>query len=80
MRWGLTRKNKVGPVADKIRKCSPKLLQEWEEYYFQNVYPRQHLVELGRKLYIKITEICQAEIENITEEECINLRVLTSIE
>lgn len=24
MRWGLTRKSKVGPVAELIRKCAPK--------------------------------------------------------
>ena len=29
MRWGLTKKNKVGPVSELIRKCSPRNLQEW---------------------------------------------------
>ena len=72
MRWGLTKKNKVGPVSELIRKCSPKSLKEWEEYYFKNVYSKQHLEELGRRLYIKITEVCQAEIESITEEDCID--------
>jgi hypothetical protein len=71
MRWGLTKKNKVGAVSDEIRKCAPKLLEEWEEYYFKNVYPKSHLEELGRKLYVKITEVCQAEIESIEEEDCI---------
>ena len=32
MRWGLTRKNKVGAVSDEIRKCAPKSVEEWEEY------------------------------------------------
>jgi len=68
MRWGLTKKNKVGPVSELIRKCSPKSLKDWEEYYYKNVYSKQHLEELGRRLYIKITEVCQAEIESITEE------------
>ncbi|HOO15081.1 MAG TPA: MjaI family restriction endonuclease [Candidatus Marinimicrobia bacterium] len=72
MRWGLTKKNKVGPVSELIRKCSPKSLKDWEEYYYKNVNPKQHLEELGRRLYIKITEVCQAEIESITEEDCIN--------
>ena len=40
--------------------------------YRRNVYSRQHLEELGRRLYIKITEVCQAEIESITEEACID--------
>ncbi|HOD61492.1 MAG TPA: MjaI family restriction endonuclease [Bacilli bacterium] len=72
MRWGLTKKNKVGPVSELIRKCSPKSLNDWEVYYYKNVYSKQHLEELGRRLYIKITEVCQAEIESITEEDCID--------
>lgn len=50
---------------------SPKNLKEWEEYYFKNVYPEEHLENLGRTLYIKISEVCQAEIESITEDDCI---------
>ena len=72
MRWGLTKKTRVGPVSELIRKCSPKSIKEWESYYFKNGYSKQHLEELGRRLYIKITEVCQAEIENIEEEDCIN--------
>jgi len=72
MRWGLTKKNRVGAVSDEIRKCAPKSSEEWEEYYFKNVYPKSHLEELGRRLYIKITEVCQAEIESIAEEDCID--------
>jgi len=72
MRWGLTKKTRVGPVSELIRKCSPKSIKEWENYYFKNVYSKQHLEELGRRLYIKITEVCQAEIERIEEEDCIN--------
>lgn len=75
MRWGLTRKNKVGAVSDEIRKCAPKSVEEWEEYYYKNVYSKNHLVELGRRLYIKITEVCQAEIESIEEEHCIDFIV-----
>ncbi len=72
MRWGLTKKNKVGPVSELIRKCFPKYLRDWEEFYYKNAYSKKHLEELGRRLYIKITEVCQAEIESITEEDCIN--------
>ncbi|MCH8275053.1 MAG: MjaI family restriction endonuclease [Armatimonadetes bacterium] len=71
MRWGLTKKNRVGPVAEHIRKLSPKVLEEWERYYYEKVYPPKHLEELGSRLYVKITEVCQAEIENITEGDCI---------
>ena len=72
MRWGLTKKTRVGPVSELIRKCSPKSIREWGSYYFKNIYSKQHLEELGRRLYIKITEVCQAEIESIEEEDCIN--------
>jgi hypothetical protein len=36
------------------------------------VYSKEHLVEIGKKLYVKITEVLRAEIDNITEEDCIN--------
>ena len=69
---GSDKKNKVGPVSELIRKCSPKCLKDWEGYYYNNVYSKQHLEELGGRLYIKITEVCQAEIESIAEKDCIN--------
>lgn len=72
MRWGLTKKNKVGAVSELIRKCSPKSLKDWENYYYKNVYSKEHLEELGRRLYVKITEVCLAEIDSIGEEDCID--------
>jgi hypothetical protein len=71
-RWGLQKKRMVGAVSDEIRKCSPKSAKDWEQYYFQSVYSKEHLVEIGKKLYVKITEVLRAEIDNITEEDCIN--------
>lgn len=62
----------VGKVSEEIRKCSPKTIADWEEYYYQNVRSKLHLIELGRRLYTKITEVLQAEIENITEQDCIS--------
>jgi len=56
MRWGLMKKSKVGAVSEEIRKCSPKTLDDWETYYYRNVKPKEHLEELGRRLYVKITE------------------------
>ncbi len=70
MRWQLTRKNRVGPVSELIRKASPKSLEEWENYYYGNVHPKEYLNELGERLYIKVTEVCRAEIEAITEQDC----------
>lgn len=72
MRWGLTKKDRVGPVSELIRKCSPRTKEDWEKYYFNNVRSREHLEELGRRLYVKISEVCIAEIESITEEDCID--------
>ena len=74
MRCGITKKNKVGAVSELIRKHSPKSVEDWEMYYYENVYPKRHLEELGGRLYIKITEVCQAEIEDVTEEDCIDFR------
>lgn len=61
----------VGKVSEEIRKCSPKKKEDWEGYYYKNVRSKEHLIELGRKLYTKITEVLRAEIEDITEQDCI---------
>ncbi len=71
-RWGLQRKKMVGAVSDEIRKCSPKSVDEWENYYYKNVRSKEHLIEIGKKLYIKISEVLKAEIDQITEEDCID--------
>ena len=71
-RFQLNFKRNVGAVSEEIRKCQPKRIQEWEDYYFTNVRDRGHLESLGRKLYVKITEVISAEVEEITEEDCIN--------
>lgn len=71
-RWGLQKKKMVGAVSDEIRKCSPKTVEDWAGHYFKNVYPKEHLIEIGKKLYVKITEVLRAEIDDITEENCIN--------
>jgi len=55
-----------------IRECQPKCIEEWEEYYYQNVRSKEHLISLGRRLFVKITEVLIAEIEEITEQDCID--------
>lgn len=70
-RWGLQKKKNVGAVSDEIRKCSPKTVEDWKKHYFEKVYSKEHLIEIGKKLYIKITEVLQAELNDITEEDCI---------
>jgi hypothetical protein len=65
-------KRNVGATSESIRKCAPKTVDQWRHYYFANVHSKEHLANLGRKLYIKITEVIRAEVEEITEEDCIN--------
>ncbi|GAB6071728.1 hypothetical protein JCM14244_01050 [Venenivibrio stagnispumantis] len=81
-RWGLNKKNSVGTVSEWIRECSPKNKEDWKECYkkklseFLNnkgikISPDEYLEELGKKLYIKITEVMQSEINEVKEEDCI---------
>lgn len=81
-RWGLNKKSSVGPVSHWIRECGPKSIQDWENFYYKkladflkskniSLSPTEYIEDLGRKLYIKITEVIQAEIEEVTEEDCI---------
>jgi len=72
MRWQFNRPKHVGHVAEEIRKCAPRKLEEWEKYYYQHVRSKEHLEQIGRQLYIKVSEVCRAEIESVTEQDCIN--------
>ena len=81
-RWGLNKKNNVGPVSQWIRECGPRTVKDWEKFYYDklkqflkskqiNFSPQEYIEHLGRKLYVKITEVIQAEIEEISEQDCI---------
>jgi len=81
-RWGLNKKNSVGPVAEWIRECSPKKIEEWESCYKDKlkkflerkkiyIKPDAYLEDLGKKLYTKISEVLKKEIEEVSEEDCI---------
>ncbi|MCI4626539.1 MAG: MjaI family restriction endonuclease [Candidatus Magnetoovum sp. WYHC-5] len=71
-RFQLNFKRNVGAVSEAIRRCTPKNKEEWAEYYFKNVKSKEDIEELGRKLYIKITEVIVSEVEKITEIDCID--------
>lgn len=71
-RYQFNFKRNVGATSESIRKCAPKSLGEWEKYYYANVKSEAHIEELGRKLYVKITEVIHAEVEDITEQDCID--------
>lgn len=81
-RWGLNKKEKVGPVSLWIRECEPKSIEDWESFYYKKLSemlkekgatlsPQEYLMDIGKKLYVKITEVIQAEIEEVKEEDCI---------
>jgi len=71
-RFQLNYKRNVGAVSEAIRQCAPKSKAEWEQYYFSNIRPKEHIIELGKKLYVKITEVIRAEVDAVTEEDCID--------
>ncbi len=80
-RWGLTKTSSVGNMAELIRKCQPKTIKEWENFYFENAIQnkrngikitREYIENLGKELYIKISENVENELQQITEEECIS--------
>jgi len=71
-RFQLNFKRNVGPTSESIRKCSPKTLDDWREYYFSKVKSEEEIIELGKKLYVKITEVIQSEVQQVTEQECID--------
>ena len=74
-RFQLNFKRNVGPTSESIRNCNPKTINDWEKYYFTKVKSKKNIIELGKKLYIKITEVIPAEIEEITEKDCIDYMV-----
>lgn len=74
-RFQLNFSRNVGKVSEEIRKCEPKSQEEWEMYYFENVRSRSHIEDLGKRLYIKITEVLSSEIEEVTETDCVNYMI-----
>ena len=47
-RWGLNKKNSVGPVSQWIRECRPKTIKEWEEFS-NSVFTNPWDIERPRK-------------------------------
>ncbi len=74
-RFQLNFKRNVGPTSESIRKCSPKTIDNWREYYFLHVKPKEHIIDLGKKLYVKITEVIQSEVAEVTEQDCIDYMI-----
>jgi len=83
--YQLSRPNKVGAVMSLIRKCQPKSIKEWEQWYLANAYTagkkpikvtKDVLKELGERLYVKIKEIVipewQEAFNQLTLQDCID--------
>jgi len=58
-----------------------KIFEEWETYYFLEAtqkkangtaITREYIDDLGRRLYIMISEVVESELSSINEEECID--------
>lgn len=80
-RWGLNKAHSVGSTSELIRTCAPSKYEEWEHFYFAQakqkkkdgkLITREYIEGLGQTLYIKLSEVIQHELEQITEEECID--------
>lgn len=81
--YQLSRPNKVGAVMALIRECQPNTIEEWEVWYFENAntvgknpfkITKDSLLELGERLYEKITEVVipewQDAFSKLTKEDC----------
>lgn len=82
-RWGLNKKTSVGPTSLWIRECDPKNIDEWVAFYFNkletmlkkksiDLKPEEYISDLGLKLYTKISEVVREEIDEISEDDCVN--------
>lgn len=80
-RWQFNRPRYVGKLSEAIRQCAPRTLDEWRTYYLEKVLPEggsllgstmeEHLNDIGRRLFVKISEQMWAEIGAISEEDCV---------
>jgi hypothetical protein len=83
--YQLSRPNKVGAVMALIRECQPHTIKEWEQWYFENAYTeakmrtkitKECLLELGERLYEKITEVVipewHAAFAQLTLQDCMD--------
>ena len=80
-RWGLNKAHSIGSTSELIRHCAPKVIEDWEKYYFTEgkqkkkgglSITREYVKQLGQTLYIKLSEVVHSELTSITEEECID--------
>ena len=78
-RWQYNQKKNIGPTSDTIRLLKPSSLEEWEEYFYENMCSQEKLIDFGQKLYQHISQDIPGEkrfdpelLASITEDDCIN--------
>jgi hypothetical protein len=78
-RWQLNFKKNVGPTSDSIRICNPNSLEDWAQYYYNNVKSQAHIDGLGRALYRHIVDDLPSEdrfhpnlINSVNEQDCVD--------
>lgn len=71
-RFQLNYKRNVGATSESIRECAPENMETWRKYYFNNVRSQEHITDLGKKLYSKVTGVISEEIKEVTEQECVD--------
>jgi len=52
-----------------------KNLEEWREYYFDNLGSKEHIYWTWETAFIKITEVIHAEVAEITEQDSIDYMI-----
>lgn len=64
---------------DCYRLCAPSTLNEWKNYYYLNVRPKEHIDSLGEILYNKIKNELPDEnrfhpilLSSINKQDCID--------
>lgn len=83
--YHLTRPSKVGAVMELIRACQPQNFKEWETFYLEQAFTKtkipvkiteEILIELGERLYEKVTEVVipewTAAFKEITKQDCLD--------
>jgi hypothetical protein len=61
-------KESLSPTIHTISLPATRRQVGWSDAYRS----KEHIEELGKKLYVKITEVISAEVEAVTEQDCID--------
>lgn len=86
-RWQLNYKRNLGNTSDSIRLAQPESMDEWAEYYFNNVQTQDHIYQLGYALYQHVINDLPDEkrfhpdlLRAISEQDCLDYMYHLAIE